>query len=408
MKNLKIKTYHIESKSNDKNEAPVYLRIILDGRFVQMSTGIFLTRDRWDHKKKEVKSKHPDAVKLNLQIAKAKERLHDIHYELQRTGKPTLERIKDIWTGKEQKTNTIMALIDYNNNQVKEKIGSSYAVNTYRHYCSLRTTVASFINSTFGKVDYDLEGLNLAFISKFEHYLQSVNHNSVNTVAKQIDRLKTVINLGIKSDWLKDNPFKNYTKKTVPSSRKFLTIEEINAIDELDLSYADHLERVRDIFIFICYTGISYCDLATLKADNIIKSLDGNRIIRLERKKTLEACSIPLLPRSEQIVVKYSNHPMCQNKGILLPVISNQKMNDYLKIIGKHAEINKPVTCHVGRHSFATMSLERGVPIETVSKVLGHRSVKTTQIYGKITNTKISKDYSQFYSKQDDHQKRVV
>jgi site-specific recombinase XerD len=168
------------------------------------------------------------------------------------------------------------------------------------------------------------------------------------------------------------------------------------------------LERVRDVFIFICYTGVSYSDLAALKTDNIVHGIDGAKFIRVERNKTREVCNIPLLPRSEQILVKYSNCPISQNKGILLPVISNQKMNDYLKLIAQKAKITKAVSCHIGRHSFATLSLEMGVPMETVSKVLGHRSIKTTQIYGKITNSKIAKDYSQFYVQKDDKQVRVV
>jgi len=147
--------------------------------------------------------------------------------------------------------------------------------------------------------------------------------------------------------------------------------------------------------------------LAKLSSGNIITAVDGNKIIHVERKKTFEVCNIPLLPRSEQILTKYNNHPICQNKGILLPVISNQKMNDYLKTIGEKANINKPITCHVGRHTFATLSLEMGVPIETVSKVLGHKSIKTTQIYGKVTNSKIAKDYSQFYVQAYDIKKRV-
>lgn len=408
MKNLKIKTYRLESKSNDKHEAPVYLRVILEAKYIHLSTGIFLRTEFWDRKKKEVKSKHPDAVRLNLQIAKAKERLNDIHFELLRNGKSTLERIKDIWTGKEQKTNTIKTLLDYNNNQIKGKLGQSYAPRTYKQYCSLKNTVSSFLSSTYGKADYDLEELNLAFISKFEHYLSTENRNSVNTVAKQIDRLRTVINVGIQNDWLKEDPFKHYKKKTLPSTREFLTMEEVNSIDELDLANFDHLERVRDIFIFICYTGVSYCDLATLKEEHIIKGMDGNRILHLERKKTSEVCNIPLLPRSEQILAKYKGHPISQNKGILLPVISNQKMNDYLKIIGEKAKVKKPITCHVGRHTFATMSLEMGVPIETVSKVLGHRSIKTTQIYAKVTRSKIAKDYNQFYIQDKTKQERVV
>ena len=407
MQNFKIKIYLLESKSNANKEAPIYLRIKMDGRYIQLSTGIFIKPEFWDHKKKEIRAKHSDAIRLNLRIAKAKERLIDINYDLQKSGKSSLEKIKDIWTGKTERTNTILTLIDYSNNLIKNKIGQGYATRTYKQYCSLKRTVCSFLLSAYGKIDLDLGDLNMAFITKFDHYLSSQKNNSVNTVAKQIDRLKKIINVGLENEWLKEYPFKGYKKITSPSNREFLSIEEIEKIRTLDLRGKDHLERVRDIFIFICYTGISYCDLAILNENHIVPNVDGSKFIKIARTKTLEPCNIPLLPQAEEILAKYVDHPISKNKRLLLPVISNQKMNDYLKIIGKDAKINSKVTCHIGRHTFATLSLEMGVPIETVSKVLGHRSIKTTQIYGKVTTTKISKDYVHFYKKDDKHSQAI-
>jgi len=408
MNNIKVKIYHLESKSNDKGEAPIYIRIILDGKKIQLSTGIFLKAEFWDHKKKIIKSRHPDAIRLNLQLESDRKKIISLYYDLQKSGRASLEVIKGIWNKKEVKGYTLLNLVEYNNNLIKSAIGITYALSTYKLYCSLKNKITSFINLTYSKSDLELSDLALSVITKFENYLTVEYGNSVNSIAKQMDRLKRVINLGLQNDWLNDDPFKKYKKKTVPCNRKYLSPEEVSKLQSLDLGNDSHLERVRDIFIFICYTGISYCDLALLKRDNISIGIDGSKFIRLERTKTLEVCNIPLLPVAEKILDKYSQHPISQNKGILLPVISNQKMNEYLKTIAKRAEVNKKVTCHIGRHTFATMSLEMGVPMETVSKVLGHSSIKTTQIYGKVTNTKISKDYGSFYSQKSEEQAKAV
>jgi site-specific recombinase XerD len=405
MKNIKVKTYLLQSKKNANDESPVYIRVNFEGRAINLSTGIFIRCEFWDLKKKMIKSKHPDAVRLNHKLTDSKSKINNIHFDLERNGESSIEKIKEIFTNKGEKKSTLIDLIEYNNQQIKNGLGKGYAIGTLNHYKSFQKKMQDFMKEVFNKQDFNLSDLDMSFITKFEYYMNVTCQNQINTIAKEMSRLKKIIHLGVCHNWLTSDPFKNYKKKTVDPNRESLTQLEIDVLSDLDLT--GHLERVRDIFIFICYSGLSYSDLAKLSSGNIITAVDGNKIIHVERKKTFEVCNIPLLPRSEQILTKYNNHPICQNKGILLPVISNQKMNDYLKTIGEKANINKPITCHVGRHTFATLSLEMGVPIETVSKVLGHKSIKTTQIYGKVTNSKIAKDYSQFYVQAYDIKKRV-
>jgi site-specific recombinase XerD len=156
------------------------------------------------------------------------------------------------------------------------------------------------------------------------------------------------------------------------------------------------MNLVRDAFLFMCYTGLSYSDLKNLNYNQIYQSIGKKRIIKLQRHKTDEHCMVPLMDKAEALISKYKEHPSKSNQDIVLPVISNQKMNQYLKLIMQLAGINKLITCHVARHSFATNSLEYNIPIETVSRMLGHTNIKTTQIYAKITETKLMNDFAAF------------
>jgi integrase/recombinase XerD len=175
--------------------------------------------------------------------------------------------------------------------------------------------------------------------------------------------------------------------------KSVLNLDDINKIEQY-IPLSETYSIVKDGFLFMCYTGLSYSDLQQLKLENINSTINGNKIIKISRKKTNEYCMIPLVNRALQIIEKYSNHPFVVNNGYALPVISNKKMNDYIKEMVKIIGIKKTVSCHVARHSFATNALEMGVPIETVSKALGHSSIKTTQIYAKITESKLCNDFS--------------
>jgi site-specific recombinase XerD len=238
----------------------------------------------------------------------------------------------------------------------------------------------------------ELEYLNFAFISKFKVYLEQHYKNHPNTINKDITRLKAVLNYAIKLEWLSTNPFNSYRSTTVPTVKSVLNLDDINKI-EVFTPLNETYNIVKDGFLFMCYTGLSYSDLQQLKKDNIQTSNNGNKIIKISRKKTSEYCMIPLVSKALSIIEKYSNHPFVINSEYALPVISNQKMNEYIKEMIKTLGISKTISCHVARHSFATNALELGVPIETVSKALGHSSIKTTQIYAKITEGKLCSDF---------------
>jgi integrase/recombinase XerD len=199
-------------------------------------------------------------------------------------------------------------------------------------------------------------------------------------------------------DWIADNPFKKYQITYSKSTRTFLNEEELVAIEtkEFDLT---RLEIIRDIFVFSCYTGLAYIDLKRLTTDHISVGMDGEKWIHFMRQKTSTPFSVPLLPKALELVEKYKDHPR-SFQDQLLPVFSNQKTNAYLKEIATLCGVKKTLTFHIARHTFATtVTLTNGVPIETVSKMLGHTKLATTQIYAKVVESKIGEDMAMLKAK---------
>ena len=192
--------------------------------------------------------------------------------------------------------------------------------------------------------------------------------------------------------WIDKNPFSNYKSKVVEVERVYLCESELQSIINKDLKI-DRLSLVRDIFVFSCFTGLAYVDAKNLTKSHISIGIDGNKWIFTHRQKTETASKIPILPVTQMIIDKYENHPQSNNQQKLLPVLSNQKMNAYLKEIATVCKIDKELTFHIARHTFATtVTLSNGVPIESVSKMLGHKNIKTTQHYAKILDKKVSED----------------
>ena len=206
-------------------------------------------------------------------------------------------------------------------------------------------------------------------------------------------RLKADVHYGMNLGWIETDPFKKYKSKSAPTNRQYLSKEELQAVEDIDTADSIRLSLTKDLFSFMAYTGISYSDMVNLSHNNISVSINGRLVLTFCRKKTDEHCRVPILDKTKQIIDRYADHPVSLNRQKLLPAISNQKLNKNLKVLAALAGIDKPLTCHIARHTFATMSLENGIPIETVSKVLGHTQLKTTQIYAKITMKKIDDDY---------------
>jgi site-specific recombinase XerD len=266
---------------------------------------------------------------------------------------------------------------------------------TVKQYESIHSKITKYLKNELLVPDYPLDKLNYRFLNDYRIYLESKCVNGPNTIDRDVKRLKAVIHLAQRLEIIKEDPFKSYKSQTVVTHRSTLNVNEIASIEELTIQN-ETMNLVRDAFLFMCYTGLAYSDLKNLTNNQIFQSIGGKRIIKLQRHKTDEHCMVPLMDKAEQLITKYQSYPAKLNSDIVFPTISNQKMNQYLKLIMQLAGINKLITCHVARHSFATNSLEYNIPIETVSRMLGHTNIKTTQIYAKITETKLMNDFAVF------------
>lgn len=272
------------------------------------------------------------------------------------------------------------------------------AASTLKHYQVTQRYLQRFLSQNFRRNDIALQEINYKFVVDFDTFLrgyrpadhQKIIHN--NGVMKHMVRLQKMTNLAIRLEWMKLDPFKNYKIKLHKVDRAFLNGAEFKRIEEKILSIS-RLDIVRDIFVFCCYTGLSYIDVANLTDEHIVKGYDEEYWIKTHRQKTNVAVNVPILPQAMRIIEKYMNHRRTFGKPGLFPVFSNQKTNSYLKEIADLCDIRKQLTFHVARHTFATtITLSNGVPIETVSKMLGHTKLPTTQIYARVLERKISED----------------
>jgi site-specific recombinase XerD len=265
--------------------------------------------------------------------------------------------------------------------------------------------VENYIKKEFKTSDIPVEEVDHKFISGFEYYLKTERKCGHNSAIKYITNFKKIIRIAFANEWIKKDPFSNWKGTLKIVDREFLSKEEIQLMIEKDLDNI-RLDLVKDIFIFCCYTGLSYADVKKLSENDVVIGIDGNRWIKTNRTKTKVRSSIPILPTAEAIIEKYVEHPDVNTKR-LLPVLSNQKMNAYLKEIADLCGIHKNLTFHLARHTFATtVTLSNGVPIESVSKILGHKNLHTTQHYAKILDRKVSDDMAVLREKMEMMQKQ--
>jgi site-specific recombinase XerD len=275
---------------------------------------------------------------------------------------------------------------------MKKLIDIEFALGTYKRYHTTRSHVAEFIKTEFRKFDIPVRDVDLKFIKGLEFFLKTDKNCNHNSALKYINNFKKIIRMAVAHEWISKDPFYNYKVQFKTVEREFLSKGELQALVDKKIR-GKRLNVVRDMFVFCCYTGLSYIDVQKLHPDNIVKHIDGSLWIKSQRTKTKSKLGIPLLPTALDIIEKYQDHPKVVNGDCVLPVLSNQKSNAYLKEIAELCGIKKNLTTHLARHTFATtVTLSNGVPIETVGQMLGHKNLRTTQHYAKIIDRKVSDD----------------
>jgi site-specific recombinase XerD len=382
-----------KNKIRTNGTAPIYLRITIDGKAADIAAKRYIDPRKWDGKAHKALGNTQEAKTLNLYLKTLEQRVYDSHYQmLKEEDFVTSESLKSKLLGTDISTRMLIPIFQDHNDKVEALVGQDFAPGTLERYKTSLKHTQEFLIWKYKTSDIDITKIDHAFIMDYDFWLRSVRKCANNTAVKYIKNFKKIIRLCMANGWLSKDPFLGYKAKLKVVERPYLTKEEIQAIYEKEFA-SDRLSQVRDIFLFSCYTGLAYVDVKKLTKSNVNIGIDGDQWIFTHRQKTDTSTRVPLLPLAQKLILKYEDHPECVNSNVLFPVLSNQKMNSYLKEIVNVCGINKQLTFHIARHTFATtVTLSNGVPIESVSKMLGHTNIKTTQHYAKILDRKVSDD----------------
>ena len=386
-------SYGKKTKNESDKLLSVYLRVTINGERFEVSAQRYIEPARWSQQAGKAKGNSEDVRSLNTHLDTLRNKVYDYQQIILQEGKEfTKEALRMKWYGIDERTHTLVEVFRNHNQQLEALIGKGNSKATFGKYRTTLDHVISFLKWKYKKTDIEIPGITYSFITDFEFWLKSVQRCNHNTTIKYISNLRKIINLGIKNGWLTKDPFVGFKMSKKEVVREILTEEELQTLISIDIQNI-RIRQVRDIFVFSCFTGLAYVDAKQLKRSEIVIGMDGERWIYTRRKKTDTPTRIPLLPVVLEIMETYKDHPQCMSQDCLLPVPSNCKLNAYLKEVADLCGISKHLTFHIARHTFATtVTLNNGVPIETVSKMLGHKSIKITQIYAKILDKKVSED----------------
>ncbi|MCT4665988.1 MAG: site-specific integrase, partial [Flavobacteriales bacterium] len=358
--------------------------------------------ENWNLSRGLAKGKSEEVRILNTFLEQIRRNIVDCYQEL-KTSKQTFscEDVKNAFLGIKEESHTLIELFDYHNKEMNNLLEWG----TLKNYFTTKKYFQQYLKAKHKKTDIHLSHLRYGFLVGFVNFMKETKpinpHQPFahNTIMKHVERFKKIMNLAFQNEWLEKDPFKRFKLSFIKKDIEHLTEVELNKIEKKKFKI-ERLECIKDLFVFSCYTGLSYIDVHHLKEENIIIGIDGRKWISTNRKKTDKAVMIPILPQAMKIIDKYKNYPTTISKRRLLPSYSNQRLNSYLKEIADICRIKKNLTFHMARHTFATtVTLSNGIPIETVSKLLGHSNIKTTQIYARVIESKISADMNVLYKK---------
>lgn len=386
--------FYIKGKHLEKSvKVPIYLRLTVNGKRSELSISRKIEPEKWHARLGKMKGSDPKAVQLNQYLDTVRSKINRIHQRFIDEEKPfTALDIKSAYVDNGDKLKMLVVLFEEHNAEMEKLIGKDFALGTWKRYNTTKKHVQEYVKSEYRRSDIPVRDVNLKFIKGFEYFLKVTKNCNHNSALKYINNFKKIIRLAVAHEWISKDPFYNYKVQFKTVEREYLTKQELESIISLELRMP-RLDIVRDMFVFCCFTGLAYIDVKKLTPNNIVPLIDGSQWIQSARQKTRSKLGIPLLPSAMEILEKYEDHPKVQNGECVIPVLSNQKSNAYLKEIADRFGITKNLTTHLARHTFATtVTLSNGMPIETVGKLLGHKNLRTTQHYAKIVNKKVSED----------------
>ena len=395
------------SKIKDDGTIPIYIRVTVDGMRSEISSKRYVLLEKWNKEKGRVKGTNENSREINYNLDQYENKLHRIYADLLSNNKLISSKIiKNEYLGVKEKKKTLIEVFRAHNNKIEKLIGKRYEKSTLIKYNTSLKHLLSFLKYKYRRDDILLSELDHSFIAEFHYFLLNEKLNSINTANKYALHLKTIVKGCVDFGFIVKNPFSKFKLKDTEVNKVFLVEDEINRL-RYTIIKNNRLSEVRDVFVFCCFTGLSYSDVKSLTSSDIEKGIHSDWIIK-NRKKTKVRCRIPLYDEELEIIDKYKNHPECIYNKTLLPVLSNQKMNKYLKEIAVICGIKKKLSMHTARHTCATYSLTQGVSISSVSDLLGHKSLRTTQIYAKVTNEKMLNEFNSIRLRTPELSKQVV
>jgi integrase len=379
-------------------ECPIYARVTFHGKSITLSTGKYITQERWnftDKLRRIFKQDKERAMKEALDLFALK--IEKLYNQLEREGEiVTVQEFKSLLLGKSKKSKTpeLIDIINKHNEHFAKLVNlGERSKASLQKYERVKDLIKLYNTKYYGSENVSIDKINGAYIYNFESYLKFESEYKGklgiknNSLVKYFKNLKTICNYAIKMDLITKNPFNKYNGKIQITEASFLTHEELLKIEQKVFSI-ERLERVKDVFLFSCYTGYAPIDALKLTRDNIIQDANKELWIKTNRQKTGTRANVPLLPPALRIINKYQF-----SESGLIPKISNQKMNAYLKEIADIIELNKNLTWYVARHTFATtVTLGNGIKIENVSAMLGHTTIRQTQHYAKVLDSSVGDD----------------
>ena len=391
------------SRANRNGEAPVYARISVAGQRTEFNVNRNVAPENWNAAKGMPKGHSRRDIELSKHLDSIRVRISEIHAQLVKDEEvinPIV--LKNHYLGNIAGPKMLCEVFQEVVDQYKDKLEVGDVCRcTFLRWERCVKYLSEFLQQREGRPDIPIKKLTSGMIDDFEHFLRINKENGNNAAVKYIRYLKKVTRIAIANKWMDEDPFVNKRYTRTQAKREALNEEELKRLMLLHLTDWPSLERVRDMFVFCCFTGLAFVDVSTLTKEQIYVDDNGEKWIKKPRQKTGEISTIPLLSIPEKILEKYKDHPTVIAKGVLLPLISIQRMNSYLAEIATLAKIKKRLTTHIARHTFATISLRNHVPIESISKMLGHSDIQTTQIYAKMVDEAVSEDMQKMRSKFD-------
>lgn len=381
-------------------EAPIYLRITVKGERFDLSSNMSVLPAHWDSSKGKVKTGATDALDLNNYLLNLKYKIQEHKRQLAEKGIAiTCQNLRDAYLGLSEENRGVMEIFEEHNKKCEMLSGKDFAPGTVERYQTARKHLGQYIRHQYKRSDMPITAIDHRFIKDFEYFLKTVRGCGHNTTLKYLINFKKIILLAFANEWIKTNPFKNIKFRYEQVDAQYLDKAELERIITKKFEIS-RIGRVRDTFIFCCFTGLAFCDVKSLSPENIVKDNYGREWIKKKRQKTNKLCSIPLLETPRAIIMKYQNDPICLKTGKLLPVTSNQKMNAYLKEIADLCGIRKKLTTHTGRHTFATtVTLSNNISLEAVSEMLGHSSLQMTKRYARVVDDFLGREMDKLETK---------